>query len=164
MRLDAVRQLRAPAISSKVAGGVGDEVLVVDEADGFDGDRVAPDLAVEGHGVPGEVEDAVLDLGGSGSTGAIRPAGGPFAEAVMGPDEDVGAVAGGGGLLELVGHRLRMLDDDVDAELVGELVADRLQAVVALVAVDPDQELAFLEGASVSEVEASSSAAPRRRS
>src|SRR5690606_14472996 len=48
--------------------------------------------------------------------------------------------------LELVGHRFRMLDDDLDAEFLCKPVADGLQAVIALVAVDPDEELAVLEG------------------
>src|SRR5690606_34050302 len=123
----------------------GDQRLVVDEADRLDRHRIAPGLAVEAHRVPGEVEDAVLDLGRRLDR-RDETRRGPFAEAVVRPDEDVRTVAGAGRLLELVRNRFRMLHDDLDAQLLGELVADGLQAVVALVAVDPDEELAVLEG------------------
>ena len=52
---------------------------------------------------------------------------GPFAEAVVRIEHDVRAVAGRGGLLELVGDGSTTSTVGVDAEFVGELVADRLQ-------------------------------------
>ena len=63
----------------------------------------------------------------------------------MGPDKDVRAIARGGGLLELVSGAVWMSHFNGDAGFLGKPVAYFLQAVIALVAVDPDQELAFLD-------------------
>jgi hypothetical protein len=62
----------------------------------------------------------------------------------MRPAPDVGTLARGGCLLELARRIFRVLDRDLDAVLLGEVVTDLLQAVVALVAVDPDQQPACL--------------------
>lgn len=119
--------------------------LVVEQADGLDCHRVAPQLAAVGHRIPGKILDLVLGLG-TGGDRRDQPALRPFAEAVVGPDEDVRAVAGGGGLLELVGGAVRVGHLHGDAGVGGEALADLGQALVALVAVDPDDQLAFLDG------------------
>ncbi|MNF75518.1 hypothetical protein D3C84_575860 [compost metagenome] len=64
----------------------------------------------------------------------------------MGPDEDVRTVTGGGGLLELVGSTVGVRHFDLDPGVGGELLADLGQAFVTLVAIDPDNQLAFLDG------------------
>ena len=73
-------------------------------------------------------------------------AGGPFAEAVMRPEQDVGAVAGGRGLLELVGQvGVDHLDGDRHAVILGELRGDLLERRLVAVGAGPDQQLAVLE-------------------
>ena len=62
----------------------------------------------------------------------------------MGPHPNVRTLALFGGLLELAGGVLGVLDHDLDAGLLGEFVAHFLKAVVALVAVDPDEQFTFL--------------------
>src|SRR5690606_4850913 len=83
-----------------------DQRLVVDQRRRFDRHGIAPQLAVVTHGIPGEVGDITL-AGGTGVDRRDQPALRPFAEPIMGPDEDVRSVAGGGGLLKLVRRRIR---------------------------------------------------------
>ena len=66
----------------------------------------------------------------------------------MSPEEDVRAVAGGGGLLEFDFNLIRVGDGDLDAGFGFKLLADFGQAVVALVTVDPDGQLTFINGSS----------------
>ena len=63
----------------------------------------------------------------------------------MGPDKDVRAIARGGGLLEFVGGAVGVSHFNGDAGFLGKPVAHFLQAIIALVAVDPDQKFAFLD-------------------
>src|SRR5262249_21975703 len=105
--------------------------------------RVAPYLAAEGEGVPAHVLELRLELG-------VRvhrldePGGDPLAGAVVRPDEDVGPLAGGRRLLELGRRILRALAGPRGPGVLGALLADGVEAVVRLVAVDPDLELLVL--------------------
>ncbi len=67
------------------------------------------------------------------------------AEAVVGPEDNVRAVAGGGHLRVFFFQLVRVLDGDLDAGVFFEFLADFGQAVIALVAVDPDDQFAFLD-------------------
>ena len=72
----------------------------------------------------------------------------PLTVTVVSPEEDVRAVAGGGGLLELHFYLIRVSDGHLDAGLGFELLAYFGQAVVALVTVDPDGQLTFVNRSS----------------
>jgi len=63
----------------------------------------------------------------------------------MGPDKDIRSGAGCSGLLEFVGDRFRVLHNNFNAKLCGEFVAQSLQAVIALVAIDSDEKLTIFK-------------------
>ncbi len=114
--------------------------LVPDQADGLDRQRVAPGAALVVERVPGRLLDLVVQrlarLHGHDEAGL-----GPFAGAIVRPAEDVGALAGAGGGLELGRCVVGVLHHHLHARVGRVAVADLLQAVVALVRIDPDQQL-----------------------
>jgi len=61
----------------------------------------------------------------------------------MRPQEHVGPASSLGGLFELLGRVLRVLDLGRHAILLAESVGHLLQAGITLVAVDPDEQLAL---------------------
>ena len=65
---------------------------------------------------------------------------GPFAEAIMRPDHDIGPFAALGGVEKLVRRAFRVLDGDGNARVFREFEADFGNPVVAFVAIDPDEE------------------------
>ena len=69
---------------------------------------------------------------------------GPFAKTVMCPHDDVRAVAGCSGLLELVSQFLNVFDNNFDAQIGREFVGDCLQQFL-IAAVLPDDDLAFFQ-------------------
>ena len=119
--------------------------LVVDQADRLDGDRVAPGLALPGECRPGRRLDLVANAFGRPDR-HDEPGLGPFADAVVRPAKDVRPLAGASCCLELVGGAFGVLHDDLDARGLAERIANFLQAVVTLVAVDPDQQAQLVLG------------------
>jgi hypothetical protein len=103
------RSWRSSAItSSKLVGGSGTSALLYDQADGLDGERVAPDLAAVGEGLPRR--ESSISSRTRGRPHRHDQAGlGPLAHAVVRPAHDVRALAGGGRGLELVGRALGVL-------------------------------------------------------
>ncbi|MNV28738.1 hypothetical protein D3C71_1199390 [compost metagenome] len=121
-----------------------DQVFVVNQRQRFHGDRVADQLAVVAHSVPGEREQLVLE--GFGRMDFRQQAGlRVAAKAVMGPEDDVRAVAGGGNLRVLLFQLVRVFDGHFDAGVFLKLFADLGQAVIAFIAVDPDNQFPFLD-------------------
>ncbi len=121
-----------------------DDVGVADLGRPFDRNRVAVGLAVVGHGAPEIVQpglDRVARLDRREQTGL-----GPVTEAVVRPDENVRTFADGSFFLEFLGYRIRGFHGDGNTQFFIETITDGLQAIVALVGVDPDQQFTFFPG------------------
>ncbi|SAG55397.1 Uncharacterised protein [Enterobacter asburiae] len=118
------------------------QVFVVNQRQGFNRDRVSDQLAVIANGIPGEREQLVLE--GfiwrhfcQQARLRVTP------ETVMRPEDDVRAVAGCCNLRELLFQLVRMFYGNFDAGIFFEFFAHFGQAVIALIAVNPDNQLAF---------------------
>ena len=90
-------------------------------------------------------KDAGNELGG-GVNGQQQAGIGPFAEPVVRPDHDVGALATFDRVEELVGGAVRMLHDHGNAGVLLEVLSDFSDSLVALVAIDPNQKFVGLPG------------------
>jgi hypothetical protein len=67
------------------------------------------------------------------------------AKAVVRPEDDVRAITGGGNLREFLFQLVRMLYGDFDAGVFFEFFTHFSQAVIAFVAVNPDNQLTFFD-------------------
>ena len=114
--------------------------LVPDQADRLDRQRVAPGAALVLERCPGRILDLVVQrLARLDRHDQARL--GPLAGAVVRPAEDVRALAGAGGGLELRRRVVGVLHHHLHAGVGRVVVADLLQAVVPLVGIDPDEQL-----------------------
>ena len=126
---------------------LGQQVLVIDQADGFHGNRVAIGFAINSHGIPCQLFK--FAFGGSVRRYRNQQTGfDPLTVTVVSPEEDVRAVASGGGLLEFHFNLIRVSHSNLDAGFCFKLLTHFSQTVVSLVTVDPDGQLAFIDGSS----------------
>ncbi len=118
------------------------QVFVIDQRQGFNGDRIGDQLAVIAHRVPGEREKLVLEgfVGGDFRQQARL---GIATKTVMRPEDNIRAVTGRRHLRVLLFQLVRMLNGDLNPGIFLEFLADFREAVIAFVAVDPDHQLAF---------------------
>ncbi|CZY16394.1 Uncharacterised protein [Enterobacter cloacae] len=118
------------------------QVFVINQRQGFHCNGISDQLAVIANGVPGEREQFVLE-------GFIRrdfrqQAGLCITpETVMRPEDDVRAVTGCRNLREFLFQLVRVFYGDFDTGVFFEFFTHFGQAVIAFVAVNPDNQLTF---------------------
>ena len=118
------------------------EVFVVNQRQRFNRDRVGNQFAVIAYGIPGERIEFVLErfVRRDFSQQARLSV---TAKTVMSPEDDVRAVAGRGNLREFLFQFVRVLNSDFDPGVFLEFFAHFSEAVIAFVAVNPDNQLTF---------------------
>ncbi|SBG74474.1 Uncharacterised protein [Klebsiella variicola] len=118
------------------------QVLVINQGQGFNRHRIGDQFAVKAHGIPGEGIEFVLERfvrGDFSQQAGLCVA----AETVMRPEDDVRAVAGRRNLRELLFQLVRMLYGNFNAGVFFKLFTHFSEAVIAFVAVNPDNQLTF---------------------
>ena len=110
------------------------ELVVADQANSLNCNRIANNLAVSGYSVPCKVSKlCFLFLGRierSQKSGLC-----PLAETVVSPHDDIRTVLSGSGLHELHFYLIRVSYGNLDAGCFGEFLSDFGNSVIALVTV-----------------------------